>query len=104
MRIVDSGHRLDVIFVDFNKAFDRVPHEYLLFKILAHGIMGRVLDWIRDFLVRRPMTARVNEALSKTEACGNGVPQRSVLCPVSFNNLPSVLRSNSLMYTDSLEI
>ena len=56
VRITDSGYRLDVIFVGFSKAFDRVPHEYLLSKLLAHGIMGKVLDWIGDFLVGRSMT------------------------------------------------
>ena len=42
MCIADSGHRLDVIFVDFSKAFDRLSHEYLLYKLLAHGITGSV--------------------------------------------------------------
>ena len=80
--IADSGHRLDAIFVDFSKAFDRMPHEYLLSQLLAHGIMGKVLDWIRDFLVGRSMTVRVNEPSSET--CGSGVPQGPVLSPVLF--------------------
>ena len=42
MRIARGGHRLDVIFADFSKAFDRVPHEYLLSKLLGHGIAGSV--------------------------------------------------------------
>ena len=42
VRIADSGHRLDVIFVDFSKAFGHVPHEYLLSNLLAHGITGSV--------------------------------------------------------------
>ena len=108
VRIADSGHRLDVIFVDFSKAFDRVPHEYLLSKLLAHGITGKVLDWLRDFLVGRSMTVRVNEASSETVTCGSGVPQGSVLGPVLFkvyvNDLPAVLGSNCLMYADDLKI
>ena len=47
-----------------------MPHEYLLFKLLAHGITGKVLDWIRDFLVGRSMTVRMNEALSLIVTCG----------------------------------
>ena len=47
VRIADSVHRLSVIFVDFNKALDRVPHAYLLSKLLAHEITGRVL--VRKF-------------------------------------------------------
>ena len=73
-----------MIFVDFSKAFDHMLHEYLLFKLLAHGITGKVLDWIRDFLIGRSMTVRVNEALSETVPCRSGVPQDSVLGPVLF--------------------
>ena len=54
------------------------------------------------------MTVRVNEALSKTVTCRSGIPQGSVLGPVLFNmyfnDLPAVLRSNCLMYTDNLKI
>ena len=74
MCIPDSSHRLNVIFVDFSKAFDSVPHEYMLSKLLAHGITGKVLGWLRDYLVGRLMTVCVNKASSETVTCGSGVP------------------------------
>ena len=108
VRILDEGHRLDVLFVDFSKAFDRVPYKYLLSKLYAYGIISKVLNWLRDFLVRSSMTVRVNEALSETATCGSGVPHGSVLGSVLFKvyvkDLPPVLGSNSLMYADDLRI
>ena len=84
VRIADSGHRLDIIFIDFSRAFDHVLHEYPPSKLIAHWIKGKVLDWIRDFLDGRSMNLRVNEALWETVTCESGVPQRSVLRPVLF--------------------
>jgi len=43
---VDSGKPVVVIYLDFQKAFDKVPHARLLIKLLAHGISGKILQWI----------------------------------------------------------
>ena len=53
MDLSDEGHPLDIIFLDFRKAFDRVPHERLLFKLKKMGIQGRLLAWIEGFLGNR---------------------------------------------------
>ena len=50
---VDRGEPVDVLYFDFRKAFDRVPHQRLLLKMKALGIEGRILDWIRDWLKER---------------------------------------------------
>ena len=42
---VDAGDSVDVIFLDFAKAFDKVPHRRLVSKLKAHGIQGKILDW-----------------------------------------------------------
>ena len=42
---LDAGYPVDVIYLDFQKAFDKVPHGRLLTKLLAHGIDGNVLKW-----------------------------------------------------------
>ena len=47
---IDSGEPVDVLYFDFRKAFDRVPHERLLVKLKALGIEGRLLEWIREWL------------------------------------------------------
>jgi len=46
---VDAGH-VDIVFLDLAKAFDKVPHNRLLFKLRNHGIDGKVLNWIEQWL------------------------------------------------------
>ena len=45
--LLDKGHNVDVFYLDFSKAFDRVPHQRLLVKLKTHGISGAVHDWIK---------------------------------------------------------
>ena len=60
MDLSDEGHPLDIIFLDFRKAFDRVPHERLLFK-LKMGIQG--LAWVESFLGNRKQRVVLNQSL-----------------------------------------
>jgi len=52
-RSVDGNGQVDDIFLDFSKAFDKVPHQRLLLKLKAGGITGKSLGWIRSFLTGR---------------------------------------------------
>ena len=47
---LDDGGRVDVIYLDFAKAFDKVPHQRLLRKLERYGVLGRLLVWIRGWL------------------------------------------------------
>ena len=49
----NDGNATDVVFLDFAKAFDSVPHERLLYKLEQFGIVGSLLMWFRNFLVGR---------------------------------------------------
>ena len=49
-KILDDGNDVDIIYLDFRKAFDCVPHQRLLSKLKAYGIAGSVLNWVTDFL------------------------------------------------------
>ena len=48
--LLDEGQNIDVLYLDFKKAFDTVPHERLLIKLKAYGICGNFLKWIGNFL------------------------------------------------------
>jgi len=48
---LDSGYPVDVIYLDFQKAFDKVPHKRLILKLAAHGIDGKLLEWIEKYTV-----------------------------------------------------
>ena len=52
-KALDNGNDVDIIYLDFRKAFDCVPHEHLLSKLRSYGISGIVLNWITDFLSNR---------------------------------------------------
>ena len=50
---LDDGNDVDIIYLDFRKVFDFVPHQHLLSKLKAYGISGNVLNWITNFLSNR---------------------------------------------------
>ena len=75
------------IFLDLQKAFDRLWTNGVLSQLVKFDIKGRMLGWIKDFLSDRKIQVRVGQALSDIMVLDNGSPQGSVFSPILFNIL-----------------
>ena len=84
LELLETGGNVDVIYIDFAKAFDKVDFGITLKKIHALGISGRVGKWIYSFLTNRTQTILVNSSRSQPCQVKSGVPQGSVLGPLLF--------------------
>ena len=73
---------MDVVYLDFQKAFDKVPNQRLLVKLNAHGIGNNVINWIEKWLTQRILRVIVDVEISNWKSVLNGVPQGSVLGPI----------------------
>ena len=73
--MLDSGNAVDVIYLDFKKAFDSVPHERLLSKVRAYGVDGEIEAWLQDFLKGRRQRVVINGSYSKWTDVLSGIPQ-----------------------------
>ena len=101
---IDRGRQTDMIILDFSKAFDRVPHLWLLEKIHHYGIRGSTYNWIRSFLQNRNQQVVVDGATSDKMEVISGVPQGTVLGPLLLlmviNDLPDTVTSNTRLFAD----
>ena len=105
---IDEGSPVDIIYLDFQKAFDKLPHQRLLLKLKAHGIGDSITDWIEQWLTDRRQRVVVDGEVSNRKSVLSGVPQGSVLGPILFliyiDDLDESITSNVLKLADDTKL
>lgn len=101
---VHSLQQTDIIFLDFSRAFDCVPHQRLLQKLETLNMDPSLIFWIRQFLTNRTQSVAISNQLSSSTDVKSGVPQGSVLGPLLFliyiNDLPINISSSIRLFAD----
>ena len=108
-REIDDGKIVGVVFIDFKKAFDTVPHQVLSYKLQAVGIPDNLHQWIMDYLSERTQYTEINGSRSETAQVKYGVPQGSQLGPrlysINVNDFPESVDAGDLsMFADDTNV
>jgi hypothetical protein len=107
---ISIGNKIDVIYIDFKKAFDSINIEILLSKIHNIGVRGKLFNWIKNFLNNRKFQVKIENSLSSEKNISSGVPQGSVLGPLLFllyiNDLPNTItdKVKIKLYADDVKL
>ena len=102
---INEGKLIGAVFLDLSKAFDLVPHDILLSKLLQFHCSNSSIRWFQSYLKNRKQTVVVDFKTSTSKLVKSGVPQGSILGPLLFklfiNDLPdSVYNSEADLYAD----
>ena len=99
---------MNVVYLYFQKAFDKVPYPRLLLKLKAHGICNGVINWIETWLTHRRQRVTVDGDISNWKSVLSGVPQGSVISPIRFliyiNDLEDDIFSKVLKFADDAKV
>ena len=108
-KTLDQGKQVDVIYIDFEKAFDKVDHGILLAKLRQFHFSPNLIDFLSSYLQNRKQCVLYKDFISKQYTVLSGVPQGSNLGPLMFllfiNDLPDyILHSGKLLFADDFKI
>ena len=105
---LDANHSIDTkdVFLDMSKAFGKVWHTGLIFKLRSYGICSELLHLLDNYLRNRKQRVILNGVTSSWKPIKSGVPRGSVFGPLFFlifiNDLPENLICNHILFTDDV--
>ena len=106
--VVNQGYLVDLIFLDFAKAFDKVCHRALLLKLNAYGLNGEIIAWFESFLSQRWQRVVIGKFVPDWKPRLIGVPQGSVLGPLLFiifiNDMSPLIKHISKFFADDSKL
>ncbi|MCG8113032.1 MAG: reverse transcriptase domain-containing protein [Candidatus Thiodiazotropha taylori] len=107
-KALDEGKEVRAIFCDISKAFDRVWHKGLIFKLERAGITGSLLQWFTNYLDNRKQRVVLPGASSEWTSIKAGVPQGSILGPLLFllyiNDIVEDINSSIRLFADDTSL
>ena len=105
---LDEGYSVDCVYMDFQKAFDTVPHRRLLSKVRTYGFNENMINWIEQFITGRTQRVRIDGEFSESKEVISGIPQGSVLGPFLFlvfvNDMPELVESMMYLFADDNKV
>ena len=108
---LNNKYTTDIIYVDFQKAFDSVSHQKLIIKLEGYGVHGDLLEWLKAFLSNRTQAVNISGCVSDIAHVISGVPQGSVLGPTLFllfiNDIEGILFGTSVnmkLFADDMKL
>lgn len=110
IKTIEQHNQLDVLYTDFSKAFDKVDHNILLYKLNKFGISNSLLEFFRSYLIDRKLYVKIGSIYSETVVtASSGIPQGTHCGPLLFlifiNDLPQNIKfAKCLMFADDVKL
>lgn len=109
LKEIEKRNQVDVLFADFSKAFDRIPHDKLIHKLTTFGFAPLTIKWLASYLMNRKQFVRIGTHDSELFDVSSGVPQGSHLGAALFiiyvNDISDALApTNHLLFADDTKL
>lgn len=109
LKSMEGGHQTDVVYTDFSKAFDLLPHNVIILKLRKVGFPGYLVTWFNSYLTNRTYSVTFRSFTSLPFHANAGVPQGSHLGPllfiISINDVKSIIKHSRIcIYADDMKI